>query len=766
MYLVTCIIQGEEIEIYNPLESELLLESPVLEMEMGKAGSFSFSVPVSHPHREKIKPLASEINVYRDGVLLFSGRPLTNDEDFRRTGKINCEGDLAYLIDSIQRPYEYTGSIKDFISQCLTVHNNQVEDRKKIYVGNVTVIDSNNYINRSASEITNTFDTLTKKLVDTHGGYFRVRHSDGNRYLDYVTDYGGINNQVIRFGENLVDMTQKVDPSTIVTALIPEGAEVGEGVRLDIKSVNGGLDYIYSPEGVAEYGWIWGVQRWDDVTIASNLLTKARAYLNECILLPKTLELKAIDLSLLDVSIDELKLGYWTKVESAPHGISADFMLSKMRIDLANPANNEIVLGKTVATFTGSTTKQMLEKVDKVASSVTPVIKDAVQSATDIITGGKGGYIVIERSNDGNPEELLIMDAPSKANAKNVLRLNKNGLGFSKTGIDGPYNNAWTIDGKLVADFITSGTMLADRIRGGVFELGGANNTNGTIKILNANGQVIGAWNNVGIELKAGESTVLLSNDSGEGLYVSGKSKYVYSGETVEKTLGVKIDKYGIKIADTLENLDFVINEEVDVLCIDSGGMNIYDENGETIAHYDNQCSTETLFVTKDGAVITGYSWFEDDLDVCGELTAEGDVTIIGDLNVKGEKNRIVETSYGTVRLSAYELTTPMFGDIGSGEIGKDGKCKIHLDEVFSETVNTDLEYHVFLQSYSESPVWVSDKKPKFFVVSGEPGKSFAWEIKAKQKGYEENRLVKKEKKQKKEKPKKPKKSEKKGDGV
>lgn len=467
MYLVTCIIQGEEFEIYNPLESALLLESPVLDMEMGKAGSFSFSVPVSHPYREKIKPLASEINVYRDGELIFSGRPLTNEEDFKRTGKISCEGDLAYLIDSIQRPYEYTGGIGDFLTQCLTVHNSQVEDRKKIYAGDVTVIDTNNYINRSSTEINNTFDTLTKKLVDTHGGYFRIRHSDGNRYLDYVTDYGGTNSQVIRFGENLVNMTQKIDPSTIITALIPEGADIGDGKKLDITSVNNGLDYIYSPEGVAEYGWIWGTQKWEDVTIASNLLTKAKAYLNECIALPKTLELKAIDLSLLDVSIEKLKLGYWTKVESTPHGVSADFMLSKMKIDLSNPANNEITLGKTVATFTGSTTKQMLDKVDKVSSTITPVIKDAVQNATETITGGKGGYIVISRSNDGNPEEILILDAPSKENAKNVLRLNKNGIGFSTTGINGPYTNAWTIDGNLVADFITTGTLNADLIKTG-----------------------------------------------------------------------------------------------------------------------------------------------------------------------------------------------------------------------------------------------------------------------------------------------------------
>ena len=65
------------------------------------------------------------------------------------------------------------------------------------------------------------------------------------------------------------------------------------------------------------------------------------------------------------------------------------------------------------------------------------------------------------------------MNTPDKETATNVIQFNQNGIGFSTTGINGPYKNAWTIDGKLIADYITGGTMLADRIRGGTLELGG-----------------------------------------------------------------------------------------------------------------------------------------------------------------------------------------------------------------------------------------------------------------------------------------------------
>ena len=81
---------------------------------------------------------------------------------------------------------------------------------------------------------------------------------------------------------------------------------------------------------------------------------------------------------------------------------------------------------------------------------------------------------MIGRAEDGHPEEILIMDAPSKETARNVIRMNKNGIGFSTSGYNGVYRNAWTIDGNLVADFVTTGSMLADRIRGGTLEVGGS----------------------------------------------------------------------------------------------------------------------------------------------------------------------------------------------------------------------------------------------------------------------------------------------------
>ena len=506
MYRIMVTTAGETFPLHDVRDGETQVDGPVVDLEVGKTGSLRFSVPAVHPYADKIQPLASEFHVYNGDDLIFCGRHVGNQEDFYRTRKIECEGELSYLLDSIQRPYEFKGNIPDFFYQCLAAHNSQVESRKQFVAGDVTVIDSNNYINRSNSRHSTTMETMQEKLVNTHGGYLRVRHAGSIRYLDYVSDYGGINSQVIRFGENLMDLSRHIDPTGIITALIPVGAELDDGTRVSVTAVNGGKDYIFDQAAVERYGWIWGTMEWEDVTLPENLLRKARAYLQECTVLPVTLELNALDMALLEVDAEKLKLGYWTRVESPPHGVSADFLLSKMHIDLESPVNNTVTLGRVLPTFTGSSNKQVMAvsaKVDRMGVTLNKNIERAVDNATKLITGGTGGYVVLDIEDENGecalPWRILIMDSPDKNQAKSVIQLNRNGIGFSTTGIGGPYRNAWTIDGHLVADFITTGTMLADRIRGGTLELGGFGNQGGVVIMRDASGKEIGRWDKDGL---------------------------------------------------------------------------------------------------------------------------------------------------------------------------------------------------------------------------------------------------------------------------
>lgn len=119
-------------------------------------------------------------------------------------------------------------------------------------------------------------------------------------------------------------------------------------------------------------------------------------------------------------------------------------------------------------------------------------------------------------------------------------------------------------------------------------------------------------------------------------------------------------------------------------------------------------------------------------------------VTIVGSLSVAGTKNRIIDTeNYDTRKQYCYETATPYFGDIGSGCTDNTGKCYIDINDIFSETVNTGVEYQVFLQKEGQGDIWVEEKTDSYFVVRGTENLKFSWEIKAIQKDYEFERLEK-----------------------
>ena len=119
-------------------------------------------------------------------------------------------------------------------------------------------------------------------------------------------------------------------------------------------------------------------------------------------------------------------------------------------------------------------------------------------------------------------------------------------------------------------------------------------------------------------------------------------------------------------------------------------------------------------------------------------------VTIGGSLSVAGEKNRIIDTeNYDTRKQYCYETATPYFGDIGTAQTDETGKCYIDIDDIFAETVNTGVEYQVFLQKEGQGDLWVEEKTDSYFVVRGTENLKFSWEIKAIQRDYEFERLEK-----------------------
>jgi len=305
-------------------------------------------------------------------------------------------GELSFLLDTIQRPYTYTGDIGPLFEKFINNHNAQVEEAKRFEIGEITVTDNNNYINREDSHYTKTWDCINGKLIDTHGGYLRTRKESGKRYIDYVTDYSRINNQVIQFGKNLLDITQYIKGEDVITALIPLGKD-----KLDIKSVNNGKDYVYSEEAVALFGWIWGSNEWEDVTIPANLLRKAKDYLDNAINLAVTLEISAVDLHYLDVNIEAIRLGDLIRVISLPHGLDKYFLVSKLTINLTDIKSSNLVLGHSFTTLTEkqkgikNTINSVLVEKDNLKKEISET-REKIIAIDEVVAGIQSDYVIKE----------------------------------------------------------------------------------------------------------------------------------------------------------------------------------------------------------------------------------------------------------------------------------------------------------------------------------------------------------------------------------
>lgn len=189
-------------------------------------------------------------------------------------------------------------------------------------------------------------------------------------------------------------------------------------------------------------------------------------------------------------------------VEYEKLGVNAEAKVIKTIYDTLKGKYKSIEVGEarnTLASTIVAQEKKLEEKPSK------GFLDAAVKSATNWITGANGGYVIFHKNANGQPYEILIMDTPDITAAVNVWRWNMNGWGYSKSGYNGPYNMAATIDGGFVADFITAGTMLANRIKGGTLTLGGKDNGNGSMKILDASGNKVGSWDKDGIVASSGE---------------------------------------------------------------------------------------------------------------------------------------------------------------------------------------------------------------------------------------------------------------------
>lgn len=454
--------------------------------------SFTLTVYPDNAGYNKLKPLTTSVTVTDDstGKDIFIGRVLKCPDSMDERGlicrKVTCEGRLGWLYDSVQPYVEYKMvGISTVLSSFLSKHNAQVGADKRIELGQVTVTASNNYTYTANWD--KTMNVIADKLIGKFGGEIQLRDKDGKVYLDYLENIGHGTDTTIELAVNLKTISREVDETAVITRLYPLGAKLTDSEkRLTIGTVNGGKDYIEDSSLIAKYGVISGPQIWDDVTLASNLLSKGKEYLKSVNRAKVQYQITALDLSRINKHIEQFELGCWYRVKNSLMGIDEDLRIVGISIDLDNPEQSELTFGDKFETMTGfmtAKTKSLQTAIDDSEFRNRQVIDSKIENATKLITGAEGGHVILDPSE--KPERILIMDTADINTCKSCIQLNKNGLGFWKTSDggsakDGPYTNAWTIDGNLVASFITALTLTGLKI----------NNGSGTFKV-DENGNVV-----------------------------------------------------------------------------------------------------------------------------------------------------------------------------------------------------------------------------------------------------------------------------------
>ena len=471
MYQV--LIDGRD--LFYPGDEEYTVSDAVTKLQLNDSGTFECNVSVINPEYRNIKNRISMIQVMKDNKEIFYGEVRESEKDFYGTKQVYAVGELAFLFDSIQPQAVYHDmTSRQLLETWLNIHNSQVEDKKKFYVGMVTVHDSNDSMYRFTNQET-TLDCIREKLCESLGGYLRIRKVNGKRYLDMVSlqEYGKICEQPIEFGDNLLDYSENVSASDLYTCVIPKGTRLEESpiegleAYVDITSVNDGKDYLYSADAVATYGWNRCVVSWNDVTEPKNLKKKGEDWLKDNQYETMVLELTAADLSMLDADIESFELGDTIPVYSKPHGMDRLFPVQKLELHLQDPSSDKLQLGNTMKLSYTEQNKGNLSAMHQQLENTrqtTAWLQSAIDNATAMMTGSKGGYKVSEYDEDGRWLRDLYMNAPSKEVATLVMQINMNGIGFSRDGFDGPYKNAWTIDGVLLGEFIKAGSVSAEKL--------------------------------------------------------------------------------------------------------------------------------------------------------------------------------------------------------------------------------------------------------------------------------------------------------------
>lgn len=452
-------IYSDSKKIYDPRIEKLHLEEAELSQAKNKAGTLKLIIPTDHEYADlAITPGVTRVTVKEDDETLFKGRIIKNNPDFLGDTEYTAEGDLAYLNDTIIRPYEFCGSPREYFTFLITQHNAQVEKERQFVVGNITVSDPNDYVVRSNIHYPSTWEELQEKLLDKMDCFLVERWENGVTYLDCLAEIRENNEQTAKYGENVIDIDQvKEIDSGFATAVIPLGkkqeAEDGEEKYLTIESVNSGKDYVQDDDAVSKYGLVLKTIEHEDVTLPENLFRKGKEDLKEALKSVESITVTAADLSGTGVKVESFRFMKNVRCISVRHKLDFRSPIVTLDRNLLDRSDYKITVGNTLKTYTGSADAARRDtdtKIEEIINLEREARKKAIADLVDKM-GKASGLYVTDIGKDG-AHNWFLHDKKTLEESYTIIQVNDAGILFSSDG--GNSYNGLSWDGTAILEKI------------------------------------------------------------------------------------------------------------------------------------------------------------------------------------------------------------------------------------------------------------------------------------------------------------------------
>lgn len=386
--------------------------------------SFSFSILPNNPRFNELFPYTTKIKVINTKLNkeVFYGRVIKPKESMESNGKYSktfeCEDRLGYLRDTlldylpeqywniVYTTYNDDGSIekRGVLEYVLNMHNSKQPEEKKIYIGNVDVIDEENSLYYGMQQHKNAYDVLKEKLIEHLGGEFHLREGeDGKLYLDYLVEVGEVKTTSIALRKNLKSLTKETDPTTFITRLYPLGNKIKKTIigtdgqeqevetdeRITCAEANDGIPYVDDPIGIATYGIIEGYKIYDHVIYPRTLLNHARVYLANNNKVKQKHVITALDLSTIGLDIETFEVGNYHPIKNTLIGVDETLRIIKKTINITAPETSQLEIGDKYATLTELQLKKQNDLKGEIVDTIETTYNNAqynVAKTTNYLT--------------------------------------------------------------------------------------------------------------------------------------------------------------------------------------------------------------------------------------------------------------------------------------------------------------------------------------------------------------------------------------------